>query len=140
MKNDTLLNDLLFVYGTLRRASAHPLARLLASKSEWLGVAEFRGLLFDVGSYPGAVPSNDPTHRVRGEVYRLTDPVTILALLDRYEEFGEEFPDPNEFIRTRQAVVLGGTRIEAWIYLYNHPTDDLALLGHDYFSETQINP
>jgi gamma-glutamylcyclotransferase (GGCT)/AIG2-like uncharacterized protein YtfP len=136
MKN-TLLSELLFVYGTLRRASDHSLARLLASKAEWLGVAEFRGLLFDVGPYPGAVPSKDPAHRVRGEAYRLTDPVTILALLDRYEEFGEEFPEPNEFIRTKQAVVLGGSQVEAWIYLYNYPTDDLALLGHDYFSETQ---
>jgi gamma-glutamylcyclotransferase (GGCT)/AIG2-like uncharacterized protein YtfP len=132
-----LVNDLLFVYGTLRRASDHPIARLLAANAEWLGYAAFRGVLFDIGCYPGIVPSNDPTHRVRGEVYRLKDPATILPLLDRYEEFGEKFPEPNEFIRTRQAVLLGEFTVEAWIYLYNHPTDGLALLGRDYFSETQ---
>jgi gamma-glutamylcyclotransferase (GGCT)/AIG2-like uncharacterized protein YtfP len=132
-----LINELLFVYGTLRRGSRHPLARLLAENAEWLGFAYFRGLLFDIGPYPGAVPSGDPAHRVRGEVYRLKDPAAILPLLDRYEEFGKEFPEPNEFIRTRQAVLRGSSTVEAWIYLYNHPTDDLALLGHDYFSETQ---
>jgi gamma-glutamylcyclotransferase (GGCT)/AIG2-like uncharacterized protein YtfP len=134
---DASLNDLLFVYGTLRRASDHPLAGLLADKAKWLGFAEFRGLLFSIGPYPGAVPSDDSAHRIRGEVYRLTDPATILPLLDSYEEFGEDFPEPNEFIRVRQTVRLNGNPVEAWIYLYNHSTDNLALLGHDYFSETQ---
>jgi gamma-glutamylcyclotransferase (GGCT)/AIG2-like uncharacterized protein YtfP len=133
-----LINDLLFVYGTLRRASDHPFARHLAANAEWLGMAEFRGLLFDIGTYPGAVPSGDPAHRVRGEVYRLTDPATILSLLDRYEEFGEEFPKPNEFIRKSQTVrLLAGNTVKAWIYLYNHSADNLLILGQDYFSEAQ---
>jgi gamma-glutamylcyclotransferase (GGCT)/AIG2-like uncharacterized protein YtfP len=131
-----LINDLLFVYGTLRQAGGHPLASHLAAHADWLGLAEFRGLLFDIGAYPGAVPSGDPAHRVRGEVYRLTDPAALLPLLDRYEEFGEEFPQPNEFIRTLRTVRLAGSTVEAWIYLYNHPTGNLRLLGQDYFSET----
>lgn len=127
-----MINDLLFVYGTLRRRSRHPLARLLAENAEWLGFAYFCGLLFDIGSYPGAVLSGDPAHRVRGEVYQLKDPATILPLLDRYEEFGEEFPEPNEFIRSRQPVRFKGGALKAWIYLYNLPTDHLTVLGRDY--------
>ncbi|MEC4749948.1 gamma-glutamylcyclotransferase [Methylomicrobium sp. Wu6] len=59
----TPINHLLFVYGTLRRGSDHPIARHLADNAEWLGFGEFHGLLFDIGAYPGAVPSRDPAHR-----------------------------------------------------------------------------
>jgi gamma-glutamylcyclotransferase (GGCT)/AIG2-like uncharacterized protein YtfP len=127
-----LINDLLFVYGTLRRESSHPLARLLAENAEWLGFAYFSGRLFDLDAYPGAVPSGDPAHRVRGDLYRLNDPAAMLPLLDRYEEFGEEFPEPNEFIRSLQAVRFQGCALKAWIYLYNLPTDNLSVLRHDY--------
>lgn len=127
-----MINDLLFVYGTLRRGSRHPLARYLAENAEWLGFADFRGVLYDIGSYPGAVPSGDPAHRLRGEVYRLKDPATILPLLDRYEEFGEEFPEPNEFIRSLQSVRFKGRALTAWIYLYNRPAGNLTVLGRDY--------
>jgi gamma-glutamylcyclotransferase (GGCT)/AIG2-like uncharacterized protein YtfP len=127
-----LINDLLFVYGTLRRGSRHPLARLLAENAEWLGFAHFRGRLFDIGPYPGAVPSGDPAHRIRGDLYRLHEPAKILPLLDRYEEFGQEFPQPNEFIRALETVRFKGCALKAWIYLYNRPTGNLTDLGHDY--------
>ncbi|EIC29466.1 MULTISPECIES: gamma-glutamylcyclotransferase family protein [Methylomicrobium] len=127
-----MINDLLFVYGTLRRGSRHPLARLLAENAEWLGFAYFSGRLFDLGAYPGAVPSGDPAHRVRGELYRLDDPAAILPLLDRYEEFGEEFPEPNEFIRSLQAVRFKGCALKAWIYLYNWPTGNLTVPGQNH--------
>lgn len=127
-----MINDLLFVYGTLRRGSRHPSARLLAENADWLGLADFRGRLFDLGAYPGAAPSPDPAHRVLGDLYRLNAPATLLPLLDRYEEFGKAFPEPNEFIRSLQPVRFKGCALKAWIYLYNLPTGNLAVLGHDY--------
>ncbi len=129
--------DHLFVYGTLRRASHHPLASLLADNAEWLGFADFRGQLFEIGPYPGAIPSHDTKHRIRGEVYRLRDPATLLPQLDHYEGFGEAFPKPNEFVREMREVLLEGCPLKAWIYLYNHPIDNLALLGHDYLLPAQ---
>jgi len=74
------VNDLLFVYGSLRRGSPHPLAIRLAENARWLGLAGYRGLLFDIGAYPGAVPADDPARRVRGDLYRLTDPAPARPL------------------------------------------------------------
>jgi gamma-glutamylcyclotransferase (GGCT)/AIG2-like uncharacterized protein YtfP len=124
-------NNHLFVYGTLRRTSRHPMARFLSDHAEWVDYAVYRGLLFNLGACPGAVASDDPEHRVYGEVYRLRNPGVLWPLLDRYEEFGGDFPEPNEFVRREQEVwLVGGRFISAWVYLYNHSTDGLEILRH----------
>ncbi|MGR8941841.1 MAG: gamma-glutamylcyclotransferase family protein [Gammaproteobacteria bacterium] len=133
-------NNHLFVYGTLRRASRHPMARLLRDHAEWVGHAVYRGLLFNLGAYPGAVASDDPAHRVQGEVYRLRYSDILWLLLDRYEQFGGDFPEPNEFVRREQAVWLSGGFITAWVYLYNHSTDGLEILRHGHFTATEHKP
>lgn len=116
------------------------MAKWLAEHAEWLGCADYCGVLYDIGAYPGAVPSQNPAHRVRGEVYRLDDPQEILPILDGYEEFGEQFPEPNEFIRTVQDVRLGGRHLSAWVYLYNHSTDHLKILTDGCFQQDSNNP
>lgn len=106
----TLSRELLFVYGTLRsRGSAA--ARMAPARL--LGAASYRGRLYDLGRYPGAVSSNDPADVVRGELFALRSPAaSLLAELDRYEG--------PEFRRVRTRVRLdGGSLLESWIYLYN---------------------
>lgn len=112
------------------------MAKVLANHADWLGEAVYRGLLFNLGAYPGAVASDDPEHRVHGEVYRPHKPGLLWPLLDRHEEFGRDFPEPNEFVRREQEVRLGGRFITAWVYLYNHSTDGLEILRHGYFTAT----
>ena len=131
------INDLLFVYGSLRHNSNHPLARHLREQAKWLGIAEFCGRLFEVDIYPGAVPSNEPAHRIFGGLYRLHEPARILPLLDSYEEFGNEFAEPNEFVRELRQVLMNDRPLFSWIYLYNHPTNNLTPLGHDYTPPVQ---
>jgi gamma-glutamylcyclotransferase (GGCT)/AIG2-like uncharacterized protein YtfP len=92
----------LFVYGTLRRGSENQFARLLAERGHFVGVARVPGRLYDLGRYPGAMPSNQPNEWIHGEVFSVD--AELLAALDEYE--GPEF---------ERAIVPA---IGCWIYWY----------------------
>ena len=130
----------LFVYGTLRRAANHPLHAVLAQDAEFIGMGAFQGRLYDVGGYPGAVPSEDPTDAVKGEVYVLRDPQRVLRVLDRYEGCGADDAPPTEFRRVRAPITLeNGVQVEAWIYLYNWPTHGLTPIpSGDYLEHVAV--
>lgn len=66
-----MTSKLLFVYGSLLRGSRHPMARRLALESRKLGPATVTGRLYDLGFYPGAVPSANPQELVHGELLML---------------------------------------------------------------------
>ncbi len=118
--------DTIFVYGTLRRDANNKMHQLLAKHAEFVDDAIYQGRLYRIDTYPGAVPSDDPNDRVQGEVYWFHQADAVLPLLDRYEEFGSEFSEPNEFIRKKQPVLLKNGRIvTAWVYVYNHSTENL---------------
>ncbi len=108
--------DLLFVYGTLRRAGRNPIVRMPDHRADFIGVGTFRGKLYDLGSYPGAVPSTDAADRVTGEVYALHDPDRAFPILDSYET--------SEYSREKHLIRLeNGDTVQAWIYIYIAPTD-----------------
>jgi gamma-glutamylcyclotransferase (GGCT)/AIG2-like uncharacterized protein YtfP len=116
----------LFVYGTLRRNTRSEVNRQLERLAKFVGDAVFQGRLFLVADYPGAVPSPHAEDRVLGEVYRLIDARRVFELLDAYEECGPGFPEPAEHVRRKAPVQLkDGRQLEAWIYLYNRPTERL---------------
>jgi len=124
----------IFVYGTLRRGTHSEMSKLLTKHAEFIDDAAYQGKLYKIDDYPGAVPSDDPDDAVQGEVYKLHQADAVLPLLDRYEEFGPAFPEPNEYIRRKQALLLkNGRRITAWVYLYNHPTEGLELIESGNF-------
>jgi gamma-glutamylcyclotransferase (GGCT)/AIG2-like uncharacterized protein YtfP len=121
--------DYIFVYGTLRRDANSEMHQLLAKYAGFVDDATYQGKLYKVDYYPGAVPSDDPNDAVHGEVYLLHQADVALALLDQYEEFGPEFPEPNEYIRLKQSVILkNGRSVMTWVYLYNHPIENLELI------------
>ncbi len=116
----------IFVYGTLRCDVNSDMHQLLAKHAEFVGDATYRGKLYKIDYYTGAVPSDNPNDMVQGEGYLLHQADVALPLLDQYEEFGPEFPEPNEYIRRKQAVLLKNGRIvTAWVYIYNHSTERL---------------
>ena len=102
--------QLLFVYGTLRRESSHPLAQRLASTSEYRGEAKIPGNLYWTGDdFPGLIPAEvDAT--VVGDLYQLDDPA-LLDVIDVYEgSFYERKRLPVESPVTGPAA--------AWVYIY----------------------
>ncbi len=119
-------DEYIFVYGTLRRDTNSEMHHLLAKYAEFVSDATYRGKLYQIDYYPGAVPSDDPNDVVQGEVYLLDQADVVLPLLDLYEACGPAFPEPNEYSRQKQSVLLkDGRTVTTWIYLYNHPTEGL---------------
>ncbi len=90
-----MMSDLLFVYGTLMRGYAHPMARLLSANADFLGEASCRGRLYQVKHYPGLLLSDDAADVVFGELYRLRAVEDLLREFDMYEACGEGFPEPD---------------------------------------------
>lgn len=117
--------DLLFVYGTLRRSTAHQGHELL-SPATFIGPGEFQGRLYDLGNYPGMVPSGNPADIVHGEVYRLHDLRATLTRLDHYEGCAGTCPPPTEYVHVVADVSLSdGTFVKAHLYLYQRSLDGL---------------
>ncbi len=108
----------LFVYGTLRKGLNGTLHPFLAETADYVGEAKFNGILFDLGAYPGVIPSDNPHEFVKGEVYALQRPRETLLLLDAYE--GCDGDDP---LYRRELVEIHGDNQtwRAWIYLNNDP-------------------
>lgn len=113
----------LFVYGTLRATEGHPMHNYLRAHCDYVGEARIGGITVDLGGYPGLLPSGDPDHIVKGELYRIRDGASedLFHALDRYERCSEEDPEPHEYFRHRQDVtlLLDFAIYEAWVYLYN---------------------
>lgn len=114
--------EYLFVYGTLRRDVKHEMWNFLSQNAKYFGSACYHGKLYDLGEYPGVVPSNKATDVVHGEVYVLNKSAKVLKALDEYEECGQNDFKPAEFRRETVTVFMADWKeITAWIYLYNHP-------------------
>lgn len=97
---------LLFVYGTLRRDMDHPLHGFLREHADFIGNGFYRGLLYRVSWYPGAVSSSNTDDRVIGEVYRLREEALVLSGLDIYEEVSEVPSAQDEYYRVEQEIEL----------------------------------
>ena len=114
----------LFVYGTLRKGAGHPMHRILSAGAEAAGAATFQGRLFELGRYPGVVRDPAGQWRVAGETYRMNRPESLLSALDEYEGCSPHHPQPHEYRRSVQPIHwVNGEQGEAWIYLYNAPTN-----------------
>jgi len=108
--------DHLFVYGTLRADSGHPMARRLRVGAKHIGRGSAQGALYDFGDYPGAVFDADARYRVIGDVFRLGPNPRLLADLDKYEGFTGADNDLFRRISIEVRLDQGGT-VEAWTYV-----------------------
>ncbi len=114
------MSDFLFSYGTLLPEYAPgeisgTIAKLTAYASGWV-----RGVLYDLGDYPGAVLDPASSSKVFGTILHLPANTTVWDELDAYEGFDATNPSASLFIRKRCPVVLAnGPTIECWIYEYN---------------------
>jgi gamma-glutamylcyclotransferase (GGCT)/AIG2-like uncharacterized protein YtfP len=114
------MTTLLFVYGTLRRRSRHPMAHQLAQRARFVGAATIAGRLYDLGRYPGLREPELPADRVHGDVYDLGDEPDTLRELDAYEN--GESPLPAYFDRQLAPVrMAGGEERTAWVYWFRGP-------------------
>ncbi|MGE3530099.1 MAG: gamma-glutamylcyclotransferase [Methyloceanibacter sp.] len=140
--------DHLFVYGTLRAESAHPMAHRLRVGARHVGRGSTPGRLFDFGSWPGAFFAPEPKFRVIGSVFALGAGPRLLADLDKYEGVAPAEGEEREFpeavglfhrITVRVALDKGGS-LEAFAYaLKEMPRARLIGTG-DFIADRRLRP
>lgn len=118
----------LFVYGTLldkqNEFGAH-----LNENCSFYADGRFKGRLYDIGEYPGAVLDPESENYVLGKIFLVTDPTEVLRLLDDYEGFGPGQTQPNLFAREFIAIETDNALINCWVYLYNLATEGFRLIA-----------
>ncbi len=128
--------DYLFVYGTLRRASAHGLAGWLRKQAVFIGQATAQGRLYEIEGYPGMVETKNRHDQVVGDLFRLSSPGRVLKILDDYEECRPLNPKPHEY--QRKIIRVCGPKHKnylAWVYLYRHDMNVLSRIQNgDYLA------
>ena len=117
------MNDLIFVYGTLLDAE-NKYGLYLRDNSKFFSSAKLKGKLFDLGDYPGVVLYPDGADWVHGVLLQMDDPATVLDVLDIYEGFGKDQPQPNEFVRVLAEAATESGIIICWVYVYNLPLNN----------------
>jgi len=80
----------LFVYGSLRTESPHPLAVKLRTQGSLIGKGSAAGILYDLGRYPAAMFGAEHKSLVIGEIFALPRDGRLLRELDYFE--GTEEP------------------------------------------------
>ncbi|MFI5160948.1 MAG: gamma-glutamylcyclotransferase [Sphingobacteriales bacterium] len=119
-----MMNNKLFVYGTLLDDD-NKYGIYLRDNSKFFASANLEGILYDIGEYPGAILRPGGADSIHGIILEMDDPSTILALLDMYEGFGEDQPQPNEFIRVLTEANTDKGPVNCWLYTYNLPAEGL---------------
>ena len=121
----------LFVYGTLMQGHDNDAARRFHQEAVYMERGTIPGRLYHIGEYPGAIyDSSNRSEQIQGEIWRMKDPASTLSWLDEYEEFGAQFPAPNEFIRRVLAVQPEeGYHLACYVYLYDRFTDGRAVIS-----------
>ncbi|MEO1450378.1 MAG: gamma-glutamylcyclotransferase family protein [Bacteroidota bacterium] len=137
MSADTQI-DLLFVYGTLRKGAEHLMAKYLGQKSDPVGEGEMAGKLFKVDFYPGAIFEPHSPYRVKGEVFRLHDPLKLFMVLDGYEGYTPQAHANSLFIRDVVPVSINGIHQDCWVYLFQQATEGLPFIEHGDFLQYSI--
>lgn len=113
-------------------------ARLIRQKCSLIGVGVTPGRLFDLGSYPGIVYEPNSKTIVYGELYKIeSDEDELVQYLDRFEECGPEFDQPNEYRREIIPVSVDGTIYQASAYLYNRNLNGLKLIASGRYQDHQ---
>jgi gamma-glutamylcyclotransferase (GGCT)/AIG2-like uncharacterized protein YtfP len=121
------ISGYLFVYGTLLD-DPNTFGRYVNDHCRFFKKGKFKGRLYDIGEYPGAIFEPGCDSSVMGSILIMNDPAEILKVLDDYEGVGDDCPQPNEYLRGLVDVDTDGNPISCWVYLYNWPVDKARLI------------
>lgn len=133
---------LLFVYGTLRRGSNHPMARWLAFHARYIGNGRLKGRLYHLGQYPGAIVSDRADEWVRGDLYEMRGAHRLLARLDHYEGVEKGRKRLTEYQRVVVAIERDDGEVQqAWVYRYRLPINHFKrLITGDFLRQRRRLP
>ena len=111
----------LFVYGSLRSGFRSPAYEYISRFFSFTGEAKVKGKLFDMGSYPAGVPTDENCF-ISGELYTIKNEKEFswaIGQLDDYEGMSVE-PDEVQLYRREITEVYSYGQVSlAWVYWYN---------------------
>ncbi len=114
-------NHFIFVYGSLLSGFRSPAYEYISRYFDLVSEATVKGLLFDMGDYPAAVPSTEE-HFITGELYRVKQPSELNWALAQLDDYEGVLVEPHEHPLYKRVVVTVYTKddvTDAWIYWYN---------------------
>ena len=119
----------IFVYGTLREGSNHPMARRLSARARHVGKARAFGRLYDMGWYPAALFDDNESTRIIGDVFAMPPGGRLLSEIDAYE-----YGDPSYTRFPRNVSLIGGGEVLAWAYGVSEPPNSRVIPGGDFLA------
>jgi len=132
------INRYLFVYGTLL-AQGNPYAAYLQQHCKLIGEGKFRGRLYDIGEYPGAINDTDSDLFVYGSIYLMDDAVKTLSVIDEYEGIASNEPEPHEYTRTLIDIDTENGIVISWTYLYSWPVEGKVQITNGNYTDYRDN-
>jgi len=120
----------LFVYGSLRSGFHHPAYEYISKYFTLISEARVKGKMYDLGSYPAAVPTTDD-YFIIGELYDLKNPSDFawaIEQLDDYEGLNPEEGEMQLYKRELAEVFHNDRQATAWIYWYNGTVEGQPLI------------
>lgn len=120
----------LFVYGSLRSGFRSEAYQYISRHFHLVGEARVRGLLFDMGAYPAAVPVTEDRY-IMGELYEINHPTEfswVIGQLDDYEGVAAENDEVQLYSREQVEVLCSDRAFNAWIYWFRGDVRDKPLI------------
>ncbi len=121
----------LFVYGSLRSGFRSPVYEYISRFFTFVDEAKVRGKLFDMGSYPAGIATND-SNFIIGELYQANHTNEFswaIGQLDDYEGVTVEPDEVQLYRREITEVYIKGKVTHAWIYWYNGDISEKQLIA-----------
>ncbi|HUH62001.1 MAG TPA: gamma-glutamylcyclotransferase family protein [Terracidiphilus sp.] len=133
------MSEYLFAYGTLQPGRAPTEIAPAVDRLQLVDKGFVRGVLYDLGDYPGAVLDPSSNRKIFGTIFKLADESGTLHQLDEYEGFDPNGPDESLFVRLLHPVNLatGGT-LPCWIYVYNRKTESARVVETGVYTKTTL--
>lgn len=114
------------MYGSLRSGFNHPAYDYISKHFTLVSEARVKGRMYDLGSYPAAIPVDDEAYIV-GELYDLKKVEEFswaMKQLDDYEGVHPEEGESPLYKRELTEAVYGNETTTAWIYWYAGSVED----------------
>ena len=130
---------ILFVYGTLRLGSRHPMAHRLRAGGKLLGRGRTSGVLYDLGVYPGATFGTGERGHVVGEVYAVRHGSRLVAELDYYEGAPQDGEgEMYGLVEVKVELETGGSRTALSYALKRPPHWAKPVASGDWIAHTRV--
>jgi len=116
----------IFVYGSLRSGFQSPAYNYISKYFTFIGNAKTKGLLFDIGDYPVATPTNQDSFIV-GELFEIKNKDAFdfaIAQLDDYEGLNAEDGEFTFYQRSIEDIFINGVIEKAWVYWFTGDIQD----------------